>query len=273
MKELTPFRQWLREQELKQEKIDNSFSVVLSEGIDIDLKNKIVEFNDKHENNVDTSTAYNPTEYKFKGIDVISIFKRKKSTISTDGDGNPLIYALKGLKDWKIDDKSITELFKNFISISKKIKPKYDTIISISSSSSLNTKFLYRLNKIIKSEKQITDLFSKLPANEILIQGDIDPKCSDKEFKIIQDRILEMIIKDNYFTYKTIPTNLRKYIVNSSVINGDDALKYSDSINDKDILILDDTISSGETISDNVKAIRDTFAPKSITVITLFSKL
>ena len=30
MKELTPFRQWLREQELKQEKIDNSFSDVLS---------------------------------------------------------------------------------------------------------------------------------------------------------------------------------------------------------------------------------------------------
>ena len=44
-------------------------------------------------------------------------------------------------------------------------------------------------------------------------------------------------------------------------------------INDKDILILDDTISSGETISDNVKAIRDTFQPKYITVIILFSKL
>ena len=48
---------------------------------------------------------------------------------------------------------------------------------------------------------------------------------------------------------------------------------YSEMINDKDILILDDTISSGKTISDSVYAINETFKPKSITVITLFSKI
>ena len=99
------------------------------------------------------------------------------------------------------------------------------------------------------------------------------PNMSEKDAKIILNSLRKMIEKDDYFTYKEIPTNLRKYICNSCTIYGNDALKYSDIINDKDILILDDTISSGETISDNVKAIRDTFAPKSITVITLFSKL
>ena len=264
------FSEWLKEKELKQEQIDIEYSNLV-EGIDIDNIKKIVKFNNTHENNTDTSDYLNPTEYKIKDIGVISIFKRKQNTDKSDV--NPLIHALKGNYNWKIDDKSILQLFKQFIKISKKIKTSYDTIICIQSSSSLNTDFLYRLNKIINSKNKITDLFNKLPASEIMEKYVDTPNMSEKDAKIILNSLRKMIEKDDYFTYKEIPTNLRKYICNSCTIYGNDALKYSDIINDKDILILDDTISSGETISDNVKAIRDTFAPKSITVITLFSKL
>lgn len=264
------FREWLNEKEVKQEKIDIQYSKLV-EGIDIDNVKKIVKFNNSHEENTDTSEYLNPTYYKIKEIDVISIFKRKQNTDKNDG--SPLIHALKGNYNWKIDDKSVLQLFKQFIKISKKIKDNYDTIISIQSSSSLNTNFLYRLNKVIKSENQITDIFSKLPASEILEKYVDTPNMSEKDAQIIINSLRQMIEKDDYFTYKEIPTNLRKYICNSCTIYGNDILKYSEMINDKDILILDDTISSGETISDNVKVIRDTFQPKSITVITLFSKL
>lgn len=264
------FREWLREKEKIQDNIDIQFSRLI-EGVDIDVINKIVKFNDNHEENVDTSIFINPTEYKLKDTDIISIFKRKENTDKTDG--NPLIHALKGNYGWKIDDKSIIELFKQFIKISKKIKDNYDTIICVQSSSTLNTKFLYRLNRVIKSKNQITDIFNKISASEILEKYVDTPNMSEKDAKVIINSLRKMIEKDNYFTYKEIPTNLRKYICNSCTIYGNDILKYAGAINDKNILILDDTISSGETISDNVKAIRDTFNPASITVVTLFSAL
>lgn len=264
------FREWLIEKEIEQEKIDIEHSNLI-EGIDIDNIKKVVRFNNSHEDNTNTSEYLNPSIYKIKDIDVISIFKRKQNTDKNDG--NPLIHALKGNYNWKIDDKSVFQLFKQFIKISKKIKDNYNTIISVQSSSSLNTNFLYRLNKIIKSETQITDIFNKLSASEILEKYIDTPNMSEKDANIIVNALRGMITKDNYFTYKEIPINLRKYICQSCTIYGNNMLKYSSNINGKDILILDDTISSGETISDNVKVIRDTFTPKSITVITLFSAL
>ena len=99
------------------------------EGVDIDYINKSIKFNASHENNVDTSTLINPTFDTIDGINVISLFKRKENKEKTDG--SPLIHALKGNFGWKIDDNSIIELFKQFIKISKKIEPKYDTIISV----------------------------------------------------------------------------------------------------------------------------------------------
>lgn len=264
------YREWLKEKEIKQEQIDIEFSSLV-EGIDIDNIKKIVKFNNTHEDNVDTSDIINPTEYNIKDIDVISIFKRKQNTDKNDG--NPLIHALKGNYGWIIDDKSIFELFKQFLKITKKIKNSYDTIICVKSSSSLNTNFLYRLNKVIKSKNEITDIFNKIPASEILEKYVDTPSMTEKDANIIIESLRKMIEKDNYFSYKEIPVNLRKYICQSCTIYGNDILKYSDVINNKNILILDDTISSGKTISDNVKAIRDTFDSKSITVITLFSKL
>ena len=47
-------------------------------------------------------------------------------------------------------------------------------------------------------------------------------------------------------------------------------IKY---IDDKDILLLDDTISSGETVSQCINGILSNFIPKSITIITLLSKV
>ena len=54
-------------------------NIHLIEGIDVDYINKVVSFNDDHQENLDTSTIINPTHYKINDIDVISIFKRKKS--------------------------------------------------------------------------------------------------------------------------------------------------------------------------------------------------
>jgi hypothetical protein len=259
--ELLKFREWLEELD---------YAEVLIEGIDIDGDSKTVKFNNNHENNVDTSSIINPTYTEIDGIPVVSIFKRKHNKEKSDG--SPLIHALKGNFGWTIDEKSIIELFKQFLKISKKIDTKYDTIINVYSRSTLNTQFLSRLNKVVKADNHITDLFMKLEASEVLMQA-TKSNIGKENFNKLMKALQKMIDKDNYFTYKMLPTDLRQYICTSCKVEERDDLMYSEMINDKDILILDDTISSGKTISDSVYAINETFNPKSITVITLFSKI
>lgn len=251
------------------DEINTELASVISEGIDIDFSAKTVKFNPSHEKGVNTNPSMNPKTHLINEIEVTSIFQRNKLT---DADGNPLIHALKGNNGWKIDDKSILELFKNFLKISKTIKLKYDTIISVHSSSSLNNDFLHRLNKIIKAPNQINDLFSKVSASNVLSDG-LEAGMNPKETEAMLRALRKMEKNGDYFTYKKLPLPLRKYISTSSYIDGVDSLKYSDIINGKDILILDDTISSGKTISDNVNVLMKTFEPKSIQVITLFGTL
>jgi hypoxanthine-guanine phosphoribosyltransferase len=79
---------------------------------------------------------------------------------------------------------------------------------------------------------------------------------------------------NGYFSYKYIPTYYRKYILKTMEENDfDDFLRYADKINDKNVLILDDTIATGSTISETTNLILKSYVPKNITIITLFSKL
>lgn len=235
----TKFKDFLEAQEQELLQIENNLAALLTEGIDIDPVNKTVNFNKNHTKGVDT---------------------------------NPLIHALKG-NGSGIDTNSILMLFRDFIKVQKKIKPKYDTIISVCSSSSLNNDFLYRINKVIKTQNEITDLFRKLKASDIISDGGISKETPKEIFLELYKEILKMIKKDDYFTYKEISKDYRKYIDTSAVIDANKILKYTNIINGKDVLILDDTITSGKTISDNVRVLLKTFEPKSVTVPTLFGEL
>ena len=78
--------------EIVEKEMDKTFN----EGIDFDPETKTVAYNSSHENYVDISIENNPTidGEIVPGVQVWSIFKRKKG--ETREDGNPLAYALKG---------------------------------------------------------------------------------------------------------------------------------------------------------------------------------
>ena len=234
----------------------------LIEGIDIDIFNKTVSFN-----NIS----------KISNIDVISIFKRKQNNIGSDG--NPLIKALKNIDNWKFKncEKDIKGLLKQFIKIVKKIENKYDTIIIVPSKNKLNTEFLHRLDNILKFDNKIEDYFHKLNVEEVLDNG-IDRELLTKStnFEYIWNDLIKSFEKMNnenngFFSYKYIKPEYRKYICKTMSFDND--IIYENLINNKNILILDDTISTGQTISESVKNISEVFTPSKITVITLFSKL
>lgn len=248
--------------------INEEIASMITEGIDVDFQNKIVSFNDKHENGIDTS-LFNPTSKTIDGIEFISMFRRKTTMDRTDD--NPLLYALKALKGWTLNKDSIKALFRRFLKITNKLDKKYDTIIKTPSSSSLNYELLSYLNQHLKAEHTITDLFFKPKASDVLMCG-IKKGIPTEDFVALEKIIREYIAKDDVFSYKNIPTKLRGYIESGCEIESH-SLDYADKINNKDVLIVDDTITTGKTISDLVSSINSTFEPKSITVITLFSSL
>lgn len=83
-------------------------------------------------------------------------------------------------------------MLKQFVRISEKIKPEYDTIITIPSSNELNINFLHRLNKIIRAKYQIKDWLFKLDA-DFVYENFIDwgklKKDFPGEYKILSNQL------------------------------------------------------------------------------------
>lgn len=260
-----------------------NFKNKIVEGIDIDNKNKKVSFNNDHQNNVNTCYNYNPTISKLeidgKYIDIISIFKRVENIENSDG--NPLIYTLKGLKDWEFNSKEdYKNLLNNFNKIVNKIEKDYDTIISVPSNNKLNNIILKKVKNLLNIKNSIPNLLSKYSASYIY-KNFLDIKSMKNDHKndinkilLLISKVQKMIDDGDKFSFKDIIPKYRKYIKKSIHISNDnDIIKYKDLINDKNIIIIDDTISSGSSLKHAYKEVLDTFTPNKVTIITLFSPL
>jgi len=256
----------------------------INEGIDFDPQNRTVSYNPSHEENVDTSVKNNPTVDKdiIPDVDVWSIFKRKKGL---RGDGNPLIYALKG-ENWTFktekDRLAIEEQFNKIADKFVKLHPVGITIIT-PSSNKLNDKIADVIMSKSKDAEKIEGVVCKLTTEEV---DDIVLR-TDSKFRTVY--------KDDFNTayyqlgkYLDDMDNLKKGVFSRHMIKDKtmrDALdftlkaskdkyaEFANKINGQDILIIDDTISRGQTIKDMCKVIKESYAPKTITVLTLLSKL
>ena len=56
-------------------------------------------------------------------------------------------------------------------------------------------------------------------------------------------------------------------------VSQDRFAEFANKINGQNILIIDDTISRGQSIKEACKIMMESYAPKSITVLRLLSKL
>ena len=258
----------------------NDFDNYIVEGLNIDVDNKTVSLTDNHNSGIDFSLVNNPVYDKHNGYDVISIFKRTPLTDinNTRRDGNPFIYALKNKNGWKfnITTSEITKYIRRFLNICKKINNKYDTIIITPSASELNEKFMKTISRQVDANNIINEYFVKLSKEEIIDDDLIDIERIRNDYGSSFNKVMSEIhrsfrrMKGETFEAKYVKKEYLKYIKYIET-NGDDNIrKY---IDDKDILLLDDTISSGETVSQCINGILSNFIPKSITIITLLSKV
>lgn len=270
--------------QLIKETVTKVLNRYLEEGIDFDHETMTVAYNPSHENNVDTSLENNPTkdESIVEGIPVWSIFKRKKGMY---GDGNPLVYALKG-EGWTFrseeDKNAIEEQFDKIASKFAQIYPVGVTII-IPSGNELN----YHIADVIMSKSENAKLLEgaicKLTTEEVndivLAKDSYFRKVYKDDFNAAYRQLTlyfeEMDEKrDGTFSRHLIKDKkMRDTLLNTLKISPDRYAKDSKDINGQDILIIDDTISRGQSIKEACKIIMESYAPKSITVLTLLSKL
>lgn len=240
------------------------------------IKNRTIRLTDKHNKGVDFRLINNPIYDKIDGIDVISIFKRtflKDYDTNKNLDGNPFIYALKEKHGWKFDisAEDIRKYCRRFLEICNKIEDTYDTIIMVPSKSKVNERFMTAIYNKVNATSKITKYFYKVPIDEIMINYESIQHDFPNDYQEKIDKIREGFRKmDSEFEAKYIDKTLLKYIKYFSNTNPED---YRNDIDNKKILILDDIVSSGTSISQCINNINDTFNPQSITVITLLSKL
>ena len=271
-------------QEMLKESFEKSYTNDLDnyivEGLNIDVDNKTVSLTDVHNSGIDFSLVNNPVYDKHNGYNVISIFKRTSLTDinNTQRDGNPFIYALNKKNGWKfnITSEEINKYIRRFLNVCKKINNKYDTIIITPSASELNEKFMKAISRQVDANNIINEYFIKLSKEEIIDDDLIDIERIRKDYGNSFNKVMSEIhrsfrrMKGETFEAKYVKKEYLKYIKYIETNGDDDIRKY---IDDKDILLLDDTISSGETVSQCINGILSNFMPKSITIITLLSKV
>lgn len=263
----------------------NKNDYLITEGVDIDYRRQLVIYNPTHQDNVDTSIEHNPTvDKKFiPGIEVWSIFSRNKADLR---DGNPLVYALKKERNWKFRsnaDKKAVELQFSLITDKFLATHSYDVTVIAPTSNPLND---YIVNMIVSKKPEIEYIKGALLK---LTTGDIMAMIEDKNSKFVRTyknnidiarRLLFTYLekmnryKSGVFTRHYIEDEKMRDVLDKTLKNNDDLLAMDAAkITDHDVLIVDDTISRGQTIKEAVDVIKSCYHPKSITVLTLFSKL
>lgn len=265
----------------------------LNEGIDFNEETKEVSYNPYHQEVVDTSEISNPTFERILNVEVFSIFKRRQGSESQNG--NPLLFAMKKERGWKfksrIDETQVYEQFDKIVRKFAKVHPIGLTII-IPSSNPLNMVLAKRIKSLVSDCEIITNVFEKLTVDDIewdlyetsyrehynsvsfytMTEGMTKEK--KKKFKESLDKCLgQMRTKnDGIFTFHYLTPELRKHFDKSLKIEEPTFAENAERINGHDILIIDDNVSRGKTMINAISLIQNTFLPKSIKALTLFSK-
>lgn len=259
---------------------------LMNEGIDIDYISHLVSYNPSHQNNVDTSIKTNPTvstEYG-EGIKVYSILKRKSG--STMADGNPLLYAFKKEKGWAFkSEKDKEDILKQIDLITDKFISMYPLgfTILIPSGNLLNRMIGNMLKTKSDSVMVVDDVLTKITTEEVFEIASAKGSPFLKYYKESIDSALRQLSeylkkmneeKNGYFTrHYVTDANMRNVLTKTLKLSTDSVARYSKLIDGKDILLIDDSISRGQTIMEACQILQENYSPTSITVLTLFSKL
>ena len=285
MKKLSEYTKDKNLNQIMDEIVEKEMDKTFNEGIDFDPETKTVAYNSSHENYVDISIDNNPTidGEIVPGVQVWSIFKRKKG--ETREDGNPLAYALKG-EGWTFRSEEDREAIeKQFDLIASKFVSMYQKGITvlIPSGNELNK----HIADIVLSKNEngefIEGVVCKLTTEEVNdIVLDFNSKfreyykTSFNSAYYRLDRYLDQMdkeLKGTFSRHLIKDPEMRDVLDFTLKVSEDIYAEFANKINGQNILIIDDTIGCGQSIKEACRIMMESYAPKSITVLTLSSGL
>jgi hypothetical protein len=267
-------------EQITSEELNKYTEGMIGEGIEVDHIHRTVKMTDKHENLVDTSITKNPTVLTdfIPNIVIWSIFQRKAGDIY---DGNPLLYALKGERDYKLlNRQKVLSRIEFIIGKFFETNNGVDVTIAVPSTNELNKIFANMVANRCENPLLIDNLFVKMSIEEV----DDCVRENNSLFRRHYGRFFEQNYKEflrdlgkmanGIFQFHKIKDiEMRKVIEHTIKLSDEFYGKYVEAINGKNILIVDDSLTLGQTIIEACKVISTSYTPKSITVLTLFSPL
>ena len=222
-------------------------------------------------------------------ITVYSIYKRMFRD-NTKNDPNVIYYDLDNDNIWSFNDNNNKQMFWERFELLLKMfieqhKNEIDYTIVIPSSNRLNT-------DIVKS---IKDIAANVGIKYVVEQGlhtvstevvEDSVYANDSYFKQyygdewedylpILKKYLDRMDNENNGLFKwhlIDDKDMRLSIINTLEINKEYAFLYERHINGKNVLIVDDSITYGQSIRNAIYAIAQAYVPKSVSVLTRFSQ-
>ena len=285
MKKISEYTKDKNLNQIMDEIVEKEMDKTFNEGIDFDPETKTVAFNSSHENYVDISIDNNPTidGEIVPGVQVWSIFKRKKG--ETREDGKPLAYALKG-GGWTFRSEEDREAIeKQFDLIASKFVSMYQKGITviIPSGNELNKHIADIVLSKSENGEFIEGVVCKLTTEEVNdIVLDFNSKFREHykdNFNSAYyrlDRYLDQMdkeLKGTFSRHLIKDPEMRDVLDFTLKVSEDIYAEFANKINGQNILIIDDTIGSGQSIKEPCRIMMESYAPKSITVLTLSSGL
>lgn len=283
MKKITEYTKDNNLNQIMDEIVEKEIDTTFNEGIDFDTET--VAYNSSHENYVDISIENNPTidGEIVPGVQVWSMFKRKKG--ETQEDGNPLVCALNG-EGWTFRSEEDREAIeKQFDLIASKFVSMYQKGITvlIPSGNELNKHIADVVLSKSENGKLIEGVICKLTTEEVNdIVLDFNSKFREHykdNFNSAYyrlDRFLDQMdkqLKGTFSRHLIKDPEMRDVLDFTLKVSEDIYAEFASKINGQNILIIDDTIGSGQSIKEACQIMLESYAPKSITVLTLSSKL
>jgi len=238
-------------------------------GIDITNDNQIL-FNDTHQKLVNTDINSNPTTSIVHNIKIHSVYKRVK-TKSNPWDGNPLIYALKNQKGYRLSRAEFKKFLYSFHFILNKLleDKNYDLILVLPSSSNVAKGVAKKVSISLTKTLNVYDIFEKQSISEVIEKIDISVVTNKNKLKELKHQLskLQKMDKNKTFSMKNVPPKIREYFVPLKLKAKFDFSHY------KNILIVDDLLATGNSIKSARDIILTQNSKVNIEGLCLFSGL
>lgn len=251
----------------------------IAEGIVFDEKKRTVKLNDSDDGVVFLENEH--LVYKYGNLKVYSILKRTflMNERGKNVDGNPFTYALKKKYGWSFDisDSDIIKYVRKFLSACNSLNVEYDIIVMCPTHSGINERFMKIISKQVNAKNTVNDYFCKTKTDYILDFGIDYDKIAKENSDYLRDKIYREIYQSvvnmgEFFESGKMDKKYMKYI--NGIVSLTNKYTISEALEmfkDKRVLVLDDVMASGSTVSECVRAIQK-YEPLVVDVITLLSK-